>query len=77
MAGLEVEERHAVAPPFTGVVVARVREVRKHPNADKLTVCEVDIGAARAAVDRLWCAECRAPVSWCRVRCRAPSCPAA
>ncbi len=46
MAGLEVEDRHAVAPPFTGVVVARVREVRKHPNADKLTVCEVDIGAA-------------------------------
>lgn len=44
MAGLEVEERRPVAPPFSGVVVARVREVRKHPNADKLTVCEVDVG---------------------------------
>jgi phenylalanyl-tRNA synthetase beta chain len=44
MAGLEVEDRRPVAPPFSGVVVARVREVRKHPNADKLTVCEVDVG---------------------------------
>ena len=44
MAGLEVEDRRPVAPPFSGVVVARVREVRKHPNADKLTVCEVDAG---------------------------------
>ena len=44
MAGLEVEERRPVAPPFSGVVVARVRDVRKHPNADKLTVCEVDVG---------------------------------
>ena len=24
--------------------MARVRDVRKHPNADKLTVCEVDVG---------------------------------
>ncbi len=44
MAGLEVEDRRPVAPPFSGVVVARVRDVRKHPNADKLTVCEVDVG---------------------------------
>jgi phenylalanyl-tRNA synthetase beta chain len=44
MAGLEVEDRRPVAPPFSGVVVARVREVRRHPNADKLTVCEIDVG---------------------------------
>jgi phenylalanyl-tRNA synthetase beta chain len=49
MSGLEVEERTAVAPPFTGVVVARVLATRKHPDADRLTICEVDAGAAGAA----------------------------
>ncbi|HSD38696.1 MAG TPA: phenylalanine--tRNA ligase subunit beta [Rhodocyclaceae bacterium] len=44
MAGLEVEEVDAVAPPFTGVVVARIVSFEKHPNADKLRVCTVDIG---------------------------------
>ena len=44
MAGLEVEEVTSVAPPFSGVVVARVLEVAKHPNADRLHVCQVDVG---------------------------------
>lgn len=45
MAGLEVESVEPIAPPFTGVVVARVVSVAKHPNADKLSVCEVDVGS--------------------------------
>ncbi|MFT4172809.1 MAG: phenylalanine--tRNA ligase subunit beta [Rhodocyclaceae bacterium] len=44
MAGLEVEEVDAVAPPFTGVVVAQIVSFEKHPNADKLKICTVDIG---------------------------------
>jgi phenylalanyl-tRNA synthetase beta chain len=44
MAGLEVEEVEPVAPPFTGVVVARIESVEPHPNADKLRVCRVDAG---------------------------------
>jgi phenylalanyl-tRNA synthetase beta chain len=44
MSGLEVESSVSVAPPFSGVVVGRVLSVEKHPNADKLTVCRVDIG---------------------------------
>jgi len=44
MAGLEVEEVEPVAPPFSGVVVAEVREVAKHPDADRLKVCQVDAG---------------------------------
>jgi len=44
MAGLEVEACDAVAPPFSGVVVAQVKEVAKHPNADRLSVCQVDAG---------------------------------
>ncbi len=44
MAGLEVEEVTAVAPAFSNVVVAKVVEVAKHPNADRLNVCQVDVG---------------------------------
>lgn len=44
MAGLEVEELDPVAPAFDQVVVAQVLEVVKHPDADRLNVCQVDIG---------------------------------
>ncbi len=44
MAGLEVEETTRAAPPFRGVVVARVVEVARHPDADRLSVCAVDVG---------------------------------
>ena len=44
MSGVEVESCRPVAPPFSGVVVGQVRSVQKHPNADRLTVCSVDIG---------------------------------
>ena len=44
MAGLEVEEETSVAPAFDNVVVAHVLEVTKHPDADRLNVCRVDIG---------------------------------
>ncbi len=44
MAGLEVEELKPVAPPFTKIVVGEIKSASKHPNADKLQVCEVDVG---------------------------------
>jgi len=44
MSGLEVETCADIAPPFSGVVVAHVLEVAKHPNADRLTVCSVEAG---------------------------------
>jgi len=44
MHGLEVEEITPVAGEFSGIVVGQVRSVRPHPNADKLTVTEVDVG---------------------------------
>jgi phenylalanyl-tRNA synthetase beta chain len=44
MSGLEVEEVEAVAPPFSNVVVAEVLEVSRHPNADRLNVCKVNVG---------------------------------
>lgn len=44
MAGLEVEELRPVVPPFTRVVVGEIKEAVQHPNADRLRVCQVDVG---------------------------------
>src|SRR5574343_13818 len=44
MAGLEVEDMAPVAPAFHSVVIAQVLEVVQHPDADRLNVCQVDIG---------------------------------
>jgi len=41
MAGLEIEGITPAAPPITGVVVAEVRQVERHPDAEKLHVCRV------------------------------------
>jgi phenylalanyl-tRNA synthetase beta chain len=46
MAGLEVEEAAPVAPPFTNVVVGEVVRLEKHPEADRLHVCDVSTGGA-------------------------------
>lgn len=46
MAGLEIDDRFAVARGFSGVVVGEVISVEQHPDADKLRVTQVNIGAA-------------------------------
>ena len=45
MSGMEVEELRPVAPPFSGVVVAEILTAVPHPQADRLRVCTVDVGA--------------------------------
>lgn len=45
MGGLEVEQVHKSAPDFSGVVVGEIVECAKHPDADKLNVCTVNIGS--------------------------------
>ncbi len=44
MSGLEVEEADKAAPEFSGVVVAEVKSVEKHPDADRLNITQVDAG---------------------------------
>ena len=46
MAGLEVEALTPAAPPFSEVVVAEILSTEKHPDADRLRVCQVDVGEA-------------------------------
>jgi phenylalanyl-tRNA synthetase beta chain len=41
LSGLEVESIAPVAPPFRGVVVGEVLECGRHPDADKLSLCQV------------------------------------
>ena len=43
MAGLEVESLEALAPAFTGVKVAFIESAERHPNADRLQVCQVRV----------------------------------
>jgi len=47
MAGMEVEEARPAAPPFHGIVVGEVLSVERHPNADRLNVCQVNAGTDR------------------------------
>jgi phenylalanyl-tRNA synthetase beta chain len=44
MAGLEVDHATPVAGTFNHVVVAKILETTRHPEADKLTLCRVDCG---------------------------------
>ena len=44
MSSMEVEEARPAAPAFSRVVVAQVLGVERHPGADRLSVCQVDVG---------------------------------
>ncbi len=44
--GIEVEGTQPASPAFDHVVVGEVLSVTKHPNADRLNVCQVNTGAA-------------------------------
>jgi len=44
MSGLEVEEVTELGDGLDGVVVAKIVEATKHPEADRLQVCKVDAG---------------------------------
>ena len=47
MAGFEVEEIEDRRTWADGVVIGKVLQREQHPNADKLSVCQVDIGAGK------------------------------
>jgi len=44
MAGLEVEEQVLVAQPFINVVIGEIISAERHPDADRLQLCKVDVG---------------------------------
>ena len=50
MAGLEVSGSIPVAKNFSGIVVGEVESVVKHPDADKLSLCQVNDGSTKYQV---------------------------
>jgi phenylalanyl-tRNA synthetase beta chain len=44
MAGLEVDAVRDVGPSFSNVVVAKIISISPHPNADKLSLCDITTG---------------------------------
>ncbi len=54
--GFEVEGVVSTGlPPLENVVVGEIRTREKHPNADKLSVCTVDVGPAHGGVRTIVC----------------------
>ena len=45
MSGTELDAVEPVASAFTHVVVGQIKRIEQHPDADRLTVCQVDVGA--------------------------------
>lgn len=44
MLGLETEGLHSVAGSFSHVIIGEIKHAEQHPKADKLRVCQVDVG---------------------------------
>src|SRR4051812_3435076 len=54
--GFEVEGvQNTGLPPLPNVVVGEIKTRAKHPNADKLSVCTVDVGPAHGGVRTIVC----------------------
>ena len=43
MAGITVDLVHH-PKPISGIVAGKIKEIEKHPNADKLVICQIDMG---------------------------------
>ncbi|MFH1105189.1 MAG: phenylalanine--tRNA ligase subunit beta [Actinomycetota bacterium] len=66
--GIEVEEVHSLALPFSGVVVARVEAIRSHPSADRVRLVTIDDGAGgKEVVCGAWNFEAGATVAYATV----------
>ena len=67
MLGIEVEAIKQLGTGLEGIVVGKVTAMGPHPNADKLVLCQVDVGGAEPLQNCLRCAECpRRDVCTCR-----------
>ncbi len=50
MSTVEVEEVIDQSAALTGIVVGKIKELTKHPQADRLQVCQVDLGDAEEQI---------------------------
>ncbi len=63
LAGLEAEAAALTTEPLAGVVVGRIVTAEKHPQADRLQVCTVDIGSG--TLSQIVCGAANARVGLC------------
>jgi phenylalanyl-tRNA synthetase beta chain len=48
MAGLEIDGMDPAAGFFSGVVIGKIVQIDKHPEAERLNICQVDVGSSAA-----------------------------
>ncbi len=51
MSGSNLETMEHVGCDMENVVVGKIVKIEKHPDADKLVICRVDIGKGRTGTD--------------------------
>lgn len=50
MAGIEVKNSQVIGAEWEGIVVGQILTVNKHPNADRLTLLDIDTGTGKESV---------------------------
>lgn len=50
MSGSNIEETHSFGQNIQDVVVGKILEIEKHPDADKLSICSVDVGEEKLTI---------------------------
>ena len=62
--GLEVESVENLSAGLDLFKVAKILKTEKHPNADRLKVCDVDVGEKGHKKSCVWCAECKRRIDY-------------
>ena len=62
--GLEVESVENLSAGLDLFKVAKILKTEKHPNADRLKVCDVDVGENEIKKSCVWCAQCKRGINY-------------
>ncbi len=62
--GLEVEAVENLSAGLDLFKVAKILKTEKHPNADRLKVCDVDVGEKEIKKSCMWCTKCQRRVDY-------------
>jgi phenylalanyl-tRNA synthetase beta chain len=62
--GLEVESVENLSAGLDLFKVAKILKTEKHPNADRLKVCDVDVGEKENQKSCVWCTQCKRRINY-------------
>ena len=57
--GLEVEKVEPLKNELSDFIIAKIVKAEKHPNADRLKLCHVDVGEKKISASCLWRTKCQ------------------